>query len=524
MLYRALRGVRRGFYIDVGAQHPVVDSVTKLFYERGWHGINVDPVPQWFELLREDRPHDVNLRVAAGSAAGREKFYAVTGTGLSTADASMVSQYAEVGYAAEELEVETRTLDDICSEHHVDTVHFLKVDVEGAEEDVLRGFSFNKIRPWVVLVEAVAPVAMREGDGAHIAVETHAGWEPILIGHGYEHVYSDGLNRFYVAKEHDELKALLRTPPNPLDGFVRHEELLKHQRILQLDAQVRELTGAVQAVEQTHLASDFKGLAETAENRLHRIAVLEQDNARLIGEASVLQHCAAELKDAHNRVALLVQQNGALSGRLERQRLDETELRKQIATLSERSSKLERNEHELESRISSATSDSDRLRSELAEQDVRLAGLRGELDQSRVALQQMLNSRSWRLTAPLRNLRRGLDAPSRVKAKPSAARSQGKSLPRRIGRRFLLACMRFAQQHPRLHALAKAGYQRVPVVDKHLAAFVQHNLVQARAGAPPASVTADPIPVGRDLEMPSEVVQVHQRIRRVITDQQRQKD
>lgn len=552
VLYRALRGIDKGFYIDVGAQHPVADSVTKLFYERGWHGINIDPVPQWFELLQEDRPHDVNLRLAAGSVAGREKFYAVAGTGLSTADASLVDQYAKVGYAAEELEVETRTLDDICSEYHVGTVHFLKIDVEGFEEDVLRGFSFNKIRPWVVLVEAVAPVAMREGDSTHIPVETHAGWEPILLGHEYEHVYSDGLNRFYVAKEHNELKALLQTPPNPLDAFVRHEELLKHERILQLDARIRELTDVAQVVDQRYQARDFQGLAETAENRLRRIAELEQDNARLIGEASVLQHGAAELNDAHNRVALLVQQNGDLSGRLELQRLVETELRnrlealelanpqlsgllsaarlevielrKQNNILGERASILERNEHELASQISFATSDSNRLRCELAEQNVRLADLRNELDQAQAALQQMLNSRSWRLTAPLRNLRKAPGSPSQVKGGFSTARDQGKGLPRRMGRRVLLACLRFAQRHPRLHALAKTGYRSVPLVDKHLSAFAQHNLAQGQSDTSPASVAAEPAPAERDLEMPSEAVEVHRRIRRVITDQQRRTD
>lgn len=468
LLYRALRGIDKGFYIDVGAQHPVADSVTKLFYERGWHGINIDPVPQWFELLREDRPHDVNLRMLVGSVAGREKFYVVAGTGLSTADATLVSQYAELGYTAEELEVETRTLDDICAEHHVGTVHFLKVDVEGAEEEVLRGFSFRQIRPWVVLVEAVAPVAMREGDDAHIAVETHAGWEPILIEHGYEHVYSDGLNRFYVAKEHVELKVLLSTQSNPLDAFVRHEELLKHERILELDAKIRELTDVSEIIDKRYQARDFQSLVETAENRLNRIAVLEQDNARLVGEASVLQHSAAELKDA--------------SIELSAARLETIELCKQIANL------------------------------------------RSELHQSEAIRQQMLSSRSWRWTALLRDSRKSPVSSSQVKPEASAATSQGKSRPRRAGRRFLLACLRFSQHHPRLRGLVKAGCRRVPVVNNHLSAFVQHNLVPAKSSPDPASDMADPGPAEGNLEMPSEVGEVHRRIRRVITDQRHQKD
>jgi len=454
LLYRAFRGIEKGFYIDVGAQHPVADSVTKLFYERGWHGINIDPVPQWFELLCEDRPHDVNLRVAAGSVAGHEKFYAVAGTGLSTADAALVAQYAEAGYAAEELDVEIRTLDEICAEHGVSAVHFLKVDAEGAEEDVLRGFSFNLVRPWVVLVEAVAPVAMREGDDAHIAVETHAGWEPILIGHGYEYVYSDGLNRFYVAKEHDELKVLLQTQPNPLDAFIRHEELLKHQRILQLDAQVRELSDVAQVINQRSQIGDLQGLIKTAESRLHRIAELEQDNARLIGMASALQLDATELKDTHSRVALLVQQNVDLSGRLE--------------LAAQRT----------------------------AEQHDRLA----EMVATNSQLTMLLSARA-------RNAVAG-----------------HKGLLRRTGFRFLKACMHFAERHPRLHTWAKAIYSRVPLVDKHLTAFVQHNSVQAKKGARAAPVSTAQAPQAAALGMPPEVLEVHQRIRRVIADQQHPKE
>jgi FkbM family methyltransferase len=503
VLYRTLRDIDRGFYIDVGAQHPVTDSVTKLFYERGWRGINIDPVPQWFELLQEDRPHDVNLRLAAGPVAGREKFYAVADTGLSTADATLVDQYAGAGYAAEQLDVEIRTLDDICAEHHVTTVHFLKVDVEGAEEGVLRGFSFKQIRPWVVLVEAVAPVAMREGDDAHIVIETHAGWEPILIGHGYEHVYSDGLNRFYVAKEHGELKARMQTQANPLDAFIRHQEWLKHERILQLDAKIHELTNIGQLVDQRHQIRDFQSLVETAENRLHRIAELEQDNARLTGKASALQLDATELKDTHNRVALLVQQTVDLSAR--------SELAAQRAAgLQDRLDEMMANDRE--------------LRRELAEQGITLAELRAERDQFQAAVQQMLHRRLSRFIARLRVWRKGSTSPSQAGAEPVVARSQGKSLPRRVGFRILMACIRFAKRHPRLHAWARPVYRRIPVVDRHLAAFVQRNVPQARTTAPEAYDSGYPVPAGGGLEIPPELVETHQRIRRVIADQQHPKD
>ena len=43
ILWRALKHVENGFYIDIGAQDPVIDSVSRGFYEKGWRGLHVEP-------------------------------------------------------------------------------------------------------------------------------------------------------------------------------------------------------------------------------------------------------------------------------------------------------------------------------------------------------------------------------------------------------------------------------------------------------------------------------------------------
>jgi len=48
MLYRALKNIHQGFYIDVGAGDPTIDSVAKAFYDMGWSGINIEPVEAYF--------------------------------------------------------------------------------------------------------------------------------------------------------------------------------------------------------------------------------------------------------------------------------------------------------------------------------------------------------------------------------------------------------------------------------------------------------------------------------------------
>ena len=71
ILYCALKDVDKGFYVDVGANDPTVDSVTKFFYDRGWHGINIEPLPDKCALLAEKRPRDINLCIGLSSERGK---------------------------------------------------------------------------------------------------------------------------------------------------------------------------------------------------------------------------------------------------------------------------------------------------------------------------------------------------------------------------------------------------------------------------------------------------------------------
>lgn len=79
-LYRALRGVERGFYVDGDTIEPVADSVTFTFYERGWRGTNLEPAPGAFDRLSAARPNDINMNVAAGDQDGITEFYLVEAT------------------------------------------------------------------------------------------------------------------------------------------------------------------------------------------------------------------------------------------------------------------------------------------------------------------------------------------------------------------------------------------------------------------------------------------------------------
>ena len=74
MLWRALSQVKNGTYIDVGANDPIIDSVTKVFYDNGWSGINIEPVKENWEKLLEARPRDVNIQCMAGDVNKKYSF------------------------------------------------------------------------------------------------------------------------------------------------------------------------------------------------------------------------------------------------------------------------------------------------------------------------------------------------------------------------------------------------------------------------------------------------------------------
>jgi FkbM family methyltransferase len=235
LLWRALKHVEKGFYIDVGAQDPINDSVTKAFYERGWHGINIEPVERWYQRLVLDRPHDVNLRVAVSSSPGTVKLFEVQESGLSTVEEDLARRHAASGFVLREQIVDCMTLDKICADHGVGTVHFLKIDCEGAEKATLESISLTDVRPWIVLLEATEP---------NSTVPTWQAWEYLLTGRGYTYVFFDGLNRYYLAVEHEELASAFTAPANILDGARRIVEVDAERRIDQLRTTIDELSGA----------------------------------------------------------------------------------------------------------------------------------------------------------------------------------------------------------------------------------------------------------------------------------------
>jgi FkbM family methyltransferase len=236
MLWRALKHIQRGFYIDVGANDPVSDSVTKLFYDAGWCGINIEPLQSYYQDLVRMRERDINLKVAAGADNGHIDLWECDIPGLTTACAEVVAMHLSNGHYGAYKKVPVLPLRDICAQYVEQDIHFLKIDVEGLEQEVLNGMDFSKYRPWIVVVESMKPNSM---------IEAHQLWEDHLRSQDYLFAYADGLNRFYLAGEKHELLNKLRYPPNVFDGFMKaqqyHSEISAHRSRVEFEQTKNEL-------------------------------------------------------------------------------------------------------------------------------------------------------------------------------------------------------------------------------------------------------------------------------------------
>ncbi|MEO6809318.1 MAG: FkbM family methyltransferase, partial [Isosphaeraceae bacterium] len=133
LLHRAFRDQAAGFYVDIGANDPVFHSVTKLFYDRGWSGLNVEPNPAVYRTLQEGRPRDVNLNIGVSDREGTLTFYEVPAIhGWSTFMPDLAERFRRQGLEVVERPVAVTTLVRLCERHVDRTIDFLKVDAEGS--------------------------------------------------------------------------------------------------------------------------------------------------------------------------------------------------------------------------------------------------------------------------------------------------------------------------------------------------------------------------------------------------------
>ncbi|MEI7900047.1 MAG: FkbM family methyltransferase [bacterium] len=145
-----------GFYVDIGAHHPLRFSNTRFFYERGWSGICVDPLPCAAKLFARLRPRDIFLQAGVAAREGEMTYYMFDEPAFNTFTEQIAKENAE--RVKNQQRIKVLPLCRIIGEHLPSgrMIDFLSIDVEGLDLEVLRSNDWAHYRPCIVLIEETA--------------------------------------------------------------------------------------------------------------------------------------------------------------------------------------------------------------------------------------------------------------------------------------------------------------------------------------------------------------------------------
>ncbi len=425
LLWRVFKDVKDGFYIDVGAQDPIIDSVSFAFYERGWRGVHIEPVPMYAEKLRASRPDEEVVQAAIACEEGELSFFEVTGTGLSTGKDAVAKRHSDGGLDVQELRVRSVRLSSLLDQYIDKDIHWLKIDVEEMEREVITSWAPSMVRPWIVVVESTR---------ARSPELNHLEWEEDILALGYEFAHFDGLNRFYVHSGRSHLKSLLEVGPNVFDDFVVGKST---PFAWKLSADIAELERreAEEMAKVEELAKAVQAMAErdTATASLVRAAETWQTTCSTL---------SSELTEKNETIT-------SLKGSIEKsaQRIAELEAAnlELVSTLDSQAASILARNNEIDSRDAQITY----LNEIVKEVSLRVA----ELDRH---IGSIHTSTSWRFTAPLRALMKGRRSlQNRLRQHSSAL------LDRSIG---------WTAEKPQIKFVAKSVIRMVPPLDRRVRA------------------------------------------------------
>lgn len=147
----------KGFYIDIGAYHPFHFSNTMRFYNRGWHGINIDAMPENIKLFNRLRTRDTNIEAAISLSDKKVAYYIYETKALNTCDENRVEYLKQYGYEPiQKVWLKAYTIMEIL-DRYIDKnqkIDFMDVDIEGIDEEVIKQIDFSKYHPTIIMTES----------------------------------------------------------------------------------------------------------------------------------------------------------------------------------------------------------------------------------------------------------------------------------------------------------------------------------------------------------------------------------
>ena len=155
-------------FVEAGAGNGIDLSNTKLLEELGWRGLLIEPHPEAFEKLKANRQEAVCVKTLLWHEnESRLAFLRRRGWKSRIVDEPTITNPPESRRVHREmqrarsdgqmLKLRTRTLEDVLTKEYIkhfdNEIHYMSLDLEGAEWEVMRVFPLNHFRPWVIGIE-----------------------------------------------------------------------------------------------------------------------------------------------------------------------------------------------------------------------------------------------------------------------------------------------------------------------------------------------------------------------------------
>lgn len=152
-------------YLDIGAHHPSLINNTRIFYENGSHGVNVEPDPSLIEAFQKQRPRDINLNIGIAEKKGELPFYIMSTRTLNTFSEEQAKSAEHEGKIKIEqvVNIPVLNVNDVIRNNFQESPDLISLDVEGLDLAILRSLDFSLYRPKVICVETITFSENRQG-------------------------------------------------------------------------------------------------------------------------------------------------------------------------------------------------------------------------------------------------------------------------------------------------------------------------------------------------------------------------
>lgn len=145
--------IKDGFYVDIGANNPYVQSNTYFFYKKGWKGINVDALPGTKRMFDKARPRDINIEAGIDNKENEIRYFMFKSSFYNTFNELEAERKKQIIPFKGVKTIKTILLSSLLDQYKVTNIDYLSVDVEGFDLNVLQSNDWNKWRPKIIITE-----------------------------------------------------------------------------------------------------------------------------------------------------------------------------------------------------------------------------------------------------------------------------------------------------------------------------------------------------------------------------------